>query len=75
MKGANRHVSSIRGKGDKKVVGLSDDNLMFLSDRIDKFMKPTKVGIASKRIGVAEGNLLHQVILVIAMMKLQKCLE
>ena len=48
---------------------------MFLSDRIDKFMKPTKVGIASKRIVVAEGNLLHQVILVIAMIKLKKCLE
>lgn len=38
-----------------KVVGLSDDNLMFLSDMIDKFMKPAKVE-QSKRIGVAEGK-------------------
>lgn len=40
----------------KKIVGLSDDNLIFLSDMIDKFMKPVQVEIASKRIGIAEGK-------------------
>lgn len=40
----------------KKVVSLSDDDYMFLSDMIDKFMKPVKVGTTSRRIGVAEGK-------------------
>ena len=40
----------------KKVVGLSDDNLMFLSDMIDKYMRPVQVETTSKRIGVVEGK-------------------
>lgn len=40
----------------KKVAGLSDDNLMFLSDVTDKFMESPKVEDTSKRIGVAEGK-------------------
>ncbi len=40
----------------KKVVGLSDDDLMFLCDMIDKFMRPVQGGTKSKRIGVAEGK-------------------
>lgn len=40
----------------KKVAGLSDDNLMFLSDVTDKFMESPKVENTSKRIGVAEGK-------------------
>lgn len=40
----------------KKVAGLSDDNLMFLSDVTDKFMESPKVENISKRIGVAEGK-------------------
>ena len=52
----NNYVSSIRGKGNKKVVGLSDDNLIFLSDMIDRFMKPVQVETTFKRIGVAEGK-------------------
>lgn len=52
----NYYVSSIRGKGNKKVVGLSDDNLIFLSDMIDKFMRPVQMKNTSKRIGIAEGR-------------------
>lgn len=52
----NYYVSSTGGKGNKKVVGLSDDNLIFLSDMIDKFMRPVQVETTSKRIGVAEGK-------------------
>ena len=40
----------------KKEAGLSDDNLMFLSDVTDKFMESPKVENISKRIGVAEGK-------------------
>lgn len=40
----------------KKVVGLSDDNLIFLSDMIDRFMRPVQAETKSKRIGVAEGK-------------------
>jgi len=46
----------IRGKGDNKVVVLSDDNLMLLSDVIDKFMESLKPENTSKRIGAAEGK-------------------
>ena len=48
--------AALEGKVIKKVVGLSDDNLMFLSDMIDKFMRPVQMETASKRIGVAEGK-------------------
>ena len=41
----------------KKVAGLSDDNLIFLIDMIDKYMKPMQAGkTASKRIGIAKGK-------------------
>lgn len=40
----------------KKIAGLSDDNLMFLSDIIDKFMRPVQAETTSKRIGIAEGK-------------------
>lgn len=38
----------------KKVDVLSDDNLMLLSDVIDKFMESPKLENTFKRIGVAE---------------------
>ncbi|RKI44368.1 hypothetical protein D7V86_20135 [bacterium D16-51] len=59
----------------KKVAGLSDDNLMFLSDVTDKFMESPKVENTSKRIGVAEGKFVYRMILTSAMIKLRKCLE
>jgi len=37
----------------KKVVGLSDDNLQFISEMIDNLVKTENV---SKRIGVAKGK-------------------
>lgn len=41
----------------KKVVGLSDENLIFLSDMIDRFMKPNQNHeVKTKRIGVAKGR-------------------
>ena len=44
----------------KKVVGLSDDNLIFLSQIIDKFMKPSQSKvIASKRIGIKDGQKMY----------------
>lgn len=48
--------AALEEKVIKKVVGLSDDNLIFLSDMIDKFMRPVQVETTSKRIGVAEGK-------------------
>ncbi len=47
---------TLEGKVIKKVAGLSDDNLMLLSDVTDKFMESPKVENTSKRIGVAEGK-------------------
>ena len=44
----------------KKVVGLSDDNLIFLSQIIDKFMKPSQSKvIASKRTGIKDGQKMY----------------
>ncbi|MDY3819250.1 MAG: hypothetical protein SO019_09355 [Lachnospiraceae bacterium] len=44
----------------KKVVGLSDDNLIFLSQIIDKFMKPSQSKvISSKRIGIKDGQKMY----------------
>jgi hypothetical protein len=44
----------------KKVVGLSDDNLMFLSEMIDRFMKPSPViDKSSKRIGIKDGKKMY----------------
>lgn len=41
----------------KKVVGLSDENLIFLSDMIDRFMKPNQnQEVKTRRIGVAKGK-------------------
>ena len=41
----------------KKVVGLSDENLIFLSDMIDRFTKPNQnQEVKTKRIGVAKGK-------------------
>ncbi len=56
MKCVNAYVGSIRGKSDKKVVDLSDDNLMFFSDMIDRFMRPVQMETTSKRIGIAESK-------------------
>lgn len=53
LKKVNYDVISIRGKANIKVVGLSDDNLILLSDMIDKFMKTVQVETTSQRIGVA----------------------
>jgi hypothetical protein len=44
----------------KKVAGLSDDNLLFLSDMIDRFMKPNQPNdVASKRIGIRKGEKMY----------------
>lgn len=48
--------AALEEKVIKKVVGLSDDNLIFLSDMIDKFMRPVQMKNTSKRIGIAEGR-------------------
>ena len=48
--------AALEEKVIKKVVGLSDDNLIFLSDMIDRFMRPAQMKTASKRIGTAEGK-------------------
>ncbi len=48
--------AALEEKVIKKVVGLSDDNLIFLSDMIDKFMRPLRIETPPKRIGVAEGK-------------------
>ena len=48
--------AALEEKVIKKVVGLSDDNLMFLSDMIDRLMQPAQAENTSKRIGVAEGK-------------------
>lgn len=48
--------AALEEKVIKKVDGLSDDNLMLLSDVIDKFMESPKLQNTSKRIGVAEGK-------------------
>ena len=48
--------AALEEKVIKKVVGLSDDNLIFLSDMIDKFMRPVQSETVSKRIGVAKGK-------------------
>jgi hypothetical protein len=45
----------------KKVAGLSDDNLMFISDMIDRFMKPDHVeeDTSLKRIGIKKGTKMY----------------
>lgn len=48
--------AALEEKVIKKAVGLSDDNLIFLSDMIDKFMRPLRAETSPKRIGVAEGK-------------------
>lgn len=48
--------AALEEKVIKKIVGLSDDNLMFLSDMIDKFMRPVQAETTSKRVGIAEGK-------------------
>lgn len=52
--------AALEEKVIKKVDGLSDDNLMLLSDVIDKFMESPKLQNTSKRIGVAEGKFVVQ---------------
>ena len=46
--------AALEEKVIKKIVGLSDDNLIFLSDMIDRFMRPAQMKTTSKRIGIAE---------------------
>lgn len=53
MKGVS---AALEEKVIEKVVGLSDENLIFLSEMIDKFMKPVRMETVSKRIGAAEGR-------------------
>jgi hypothetical protein len=44
----------------KKVAGLSDDNLLFLSDVIDKLMKQEQVESTSpNRIGIKKGKKMY----------------
>jgi hypothetical protein len=57
----SKNVSTIRGTSYKKVAGLSDDNLMFISDMIDRFMKPDHVeeDTSLKRIGIKKGTKMY----------------
>lgn len=48
--------AALEEKVIKKVIGLSDDNLIFLNDMIDKFMRPIQAASTSQRIGIAEGK-------------------
>ena len=48
--------AALEEKVIKKVIGLSDDNLIFLNDMIDKFMIPIQAVSTSQRIGIAEGK-------------------
>jgi uncharacterized protein (DUF2225 family) len=45
----------------KKVAGLSDDNLIFLSEMIDRFMKPSQMKeiSSSQRIGIKAGEKMY----------------
>ena len=47
----------------KKISGLSEDNLQFLLEMIDRFMKPevkeNKDMVITKRIGIARGQNLY----------------
>jgi hypothetical protein len=44
----------------KKVAGLSDDNLLFLSDMIDRFMKPEQSeSMSPNRIGIKKGKKMY----------------
>jgi uncharacterized protein (DUF2225 family) len=45
----------------KKVAGLSDDNLIFLSEMIDRFMKPSQMKEISspQRIGIKDGEKMY----------------
>lgn len=47
----------------QKVSGLSEDNMQFILDMIDRFMQPNftenKKEAASKRIGIAKGQDLY----------------
>ncbi len=47
----------------QKVNGLSEDNLQFLLDMIERFMKPVSIGkkaaMTANRIGIAKGQDLY----------------
>lgn len=47
----------------QKINGLSEDNLQFLLEMIERFMQPhskeKEAGVASKRIGIAKGQDLY----------------
>ena len=47
----------------EKVNGLSEDNLQFLLEMINRFMKPdiveNRTSVISKRIGIAKGQKLY----------------
>ena len=48
--------AALEEKVRKKVIRLSDDNLIFLNAIIDKFMRPIQAVSTSQRIGIAEGK-------------------
>lgn len=56
-------MSTLQEQVVQKVNGLSDDNLQFLLDLIERFMQPVSVKgttvTASKRIGIARGQDLY----------------
>lgn len=57
-------MSALQEQIVQKIGGLSEDNLQFLLEMIDRFMKPEKVekanAITSKRIGIAKGQNLYE---------------
>lgn len=56
-------MSTLQEQVVQKVNGLSDDNLQFLLDLIERFMQPVSVKgttvTVSKRIGIARGQDLY----------------
>ena len=61
--GGGISVLTLQEKVVQKVNGLSEDNLQFLLDMIERFMQPgsveEKTHMASNRIGIAKGQDLY----------------
>ena len=57
-------MSALQEQVVQKIGSLSEDNLQFLLEMIDRFMKPVEVEntevMTSKRIGIAKGQVLYE---------------
>ena len=53
-------MSGLQEQVVKKVAGLSEADLLFINDMIDRFMKPEyEDDMETKRIGIAKGKVLY----------------